>query len=60
MEFINGESRRQIILMPDCIDDYIQDSNSARVIEAYINSLDLVELGCTRQQPNATGRPMYE
>jgi transposase len=60
MEFINGESRRQIILMPDCIDDYIQDSNSARVIEAYINSLDLVELGCTRQQPNATGRPMYD
>jgi hypothetical protein len=53
-------NRGQIILMPDCIDDYISDSNSARVIEAYINSLDLVELGCTRQQPNATGRPMYD
>jgi transposase len=46
--------------MPDCIDDYIQDGNSARVIEAYVNSLDLVELGGTRQQPNAAGRPMYE
>jgi transposase len=46
--------------MPDCIDDYISDSNSARVIEAYINSLDLVELGCTRQDPNAAGRPMYD
>jgi hypothetical protein len=31
MVFINGESRRQIILLPDCIDDYIRDSNSARV-----------------------------
>jgi hypothetical protein len=60
MEFINGESRGQIILMPDCIDDYISDSNSARVIEEYINSLDLVELGGTRQQPNAAGRPMYD
>jgi transposase len=47
-------------MMPDCIDDYIRDSNSARVIEAYINSLDMAALGCTRQQPNTTGRPMYD
>jgi hypothetical protein len=33
MVFINGESRRQIIMMPDCIDGYIRDSNSARAIE---------------------------
>jgi transposase len=60
MEFINGESREQILMLPDCIDDYITDNNSARVIEAYINSLDMAVLGCSRQQPNATGRPMYD
>jgi transposase len=60
MEFISGESREQIIMLPDCIDDYITDSNSVRVIEAYINSFDMATLGCTRQQPNTTGRPMYD
>jgi transposase len=59
-EFINGESREQILMLPDCIDDYITDNNSARVIEAYINSLDIAALGCSRQQPNAIGRPMYD
>jgi transposase len=60
MEFISGESREQIIMLPDCIEDYISDSNSARVIEAYINSLDMAALSCSRQQPNSTGRPMYD
>jgi transposase len=60
MEFINGENREQIIMLPDCIDDYITADNSVRVIEAYINSLDLAALGCSRQQPNTTGRPMYD
>jgi transposase len=60
MEFISGESREQIIMLPDCIDDYITDNNSVRVIEAYINSLDLAALDCSRQRPNSTGRPMYD
>jgi transposase len=60
MEFISGESREQIIMLPDCLDDYITDNNSVRVIEAYINSLDMVVLDCSRQQPNTTGRPMYD
>ncbi|MDR1127938.1 MAG: hypothetical protein LBL20_01380 [Treponema sp.] len=41
MVFISGESHRQIIMMPD----YIKDSNAARVIEAYINRLDMAALG---------------
>jgi hypothetical protein len=49
MEFISGESREQIIMLPDCIDDYIAADNSVRVIEAYINSLDLAVLGCSCQ-----------
>ena len=59
MNFINGEERNQIILMPESIDDYVDDNNSVRVIDAYINSLDLAELGFVRSQPNDTGRPMY-
>jgi transposase len=47
-------------MLPDCIDDYITDNNSARVIEAYINSLDVAGLGCSRPEPNTTGRPMYD
>jgi hypothetical protein len=56
---LRGESREQIIMLPDCIDDYITDNNSVRVIEAYINSLDLTALNCGRIAPQATGRPIY-
>jgi transposase len=60
MEFISGESRGQIILLPDCIDDYVGGNNSVRVIEAYSNSLDLAALGCSRPEPNTSGRTMYD
>jgi transposase len=60
MEFIIGESRGQIILLPDCIEDYVDDDNSVRVIEAYINSLDMAALGRSRPEPNTTGRPMHD
>jgi hypothetical protein len=33
MEFITGESRNQIILLPDSIEDYVEENNPARVIE---------------------------
>jgi transposase len=60
MEFISGESRNQIILLPESVEDYIEDNNPARVIEAYINSLDLAALGFSRPQPHTAGRPMYD
>jgi len=60
MEFISGEGRDQIILMPDCIDDYVDGNNSVRVIDAYINSLNLIELGFVRAELKDTGRPPYD
>jgi transposase len=60
MEFITGESRDQIILLPDSIEAYVADNNSVRVIDAYINRLDLAALGFSRPQPHQTGRPMYD
>jgi len=59
MEFIRGENREQALLLPDCVEDYVEENNAVRVIDAYINSLDLAELGFAKAEPNDTGRPMY-
>jgi len=59
MNFISGADRSQIILLPDSVDGYIDDNNAVRVIEAYINSLDLNALGFAKSAPNDMGRPMY-
>ena len=60
MDFIQGENRNQMILFPDSMDDYVDENNAVRVIDAYINSLDLSRLGFSKPQPNDTGRPMYD
>lgn len=60
MNFISGENRNQMALMPDSIDDYVDDNNPVRVIEAYINSLNLADLSFSKPQPQDTGRPMYD
>jgi len=60
MNFISGEERNQVTLLPDSVEDYVDDNNSVRVIDAYINSLNLTILGFSKPQPNDTGRPMYD
>jgi len=60
MDFISRDNRNQITLMPDSVDDYVDDNNSVRVIEAYIDSLNLAALGFAKAQPHDTGRPMYD
>ena len=60
MEFICGEDREQIILFPDSIDEYVDENGTVRVIDAYIDSLDLYALGFSRPQPKETGRPPYD
>ena len=42
--FIEGEDRRQATLLPDCLEDYVSDENPVRVIEAFIDELDLKAL----------------
>jgi transposase len=59
MDFINGENREQTLLLPDSIEDYIEEGSTVRIIDAYINSLELSELGLAKCEPNETGRPMY-
>jgi transposase len=57
--FIEGEDRRQALLLPDCLEDYVSDDNPVRVIEAFIDELDLRALGFEGVVPEATGRPGY-
>jgi transposase len=60
MAYIQGEDRYQITLFPEAIDDYITSDNPVRVIEAFVNSLDMKELGFLRTEPNVVGRPAYD
>ena len=57
--FVEGEDRRQATLLPDCLDDYVTDDNPVRVIEVFIDELDLGALGFAGVVPEATGRPAY-
>src|SRR6516225_9470509 len=57
--FIEGQDRGQLILLPECLDDYVGEDNSVRVVEAFIDELDLAALGFAGVVPEATGRPSY-
>jgi transposase len=56
--FVEGEDRRQPALLPSCLDDYVDEDNPARVIDAFVDELDLAALGFATT-PAATGRPAY-
>jgi transposase len=56
--FVEGEDRRQPALLPSCLDDYVGQDNPARVIEVFVDELDLGGLGF-EVTPAATGRPAY-
>ena len=51
--------RRQIFLLPECVEDYVGAENPVRVIEAFVDQLDLADLGFGRAIPAETGRPSY-
>ena len=55
--FIEGQDRGQLILLPECLDDYVGEDNPVRVVEAFIDELDLAALGFAGVVPEATGRP---
>ena len=57
--FVEGCDRRQIALLPDCLDDYVTEDNPVRVVDAFIDELDLAVLGFAGVVPEPTGRPAY-
>ena len=56
--FIEGEDRTQATLFPERIDDYVGEDSPVRVVDVFIDDLDVSGLGF-RTEPNATGRPSY-
>ncbi len=55
--FIEGSDRRQRLLLPDCIDDYVDEDSPVRVVDMFIDELNLGELGF--EGAAVTGRPGY-
>ena len=60
MDYIKGQARGQMTLLPDCIDDLVSPENPVRVIDAFVDGLDMEQLGFQRAVPNETGRPSYD
>src|SRR5258708_26157609 len=57
--FIEGEERTQVTLLPPCLEDYVEAENPVRVVEVFVDGLDLGELGFEGVDPAATRRPAY-
>src|SRR5437660_3392594 len=57
--FVEGTDRGQNTLFPECLEDWIHEDNPVRVIDVFVDELDLGELGFGGVDPEATGRPSY-
>ena len=57
--FVEGVDRSQATFLPECLDDFIGDDNAVRVVDVFVDGLDLRELGFGGGDPKATGRPSY-
>jgi transposase len=58
--FLEGMDRGQATLLPECLEDWVDENNPVRAVDVFVEALDLVELGFDRAQPMATGRPGYK
>lgn len=57
--FVEGEVRSQVTLLPECLDDFVDEDNPVRVIDIFVDELDLQGLDFDGTEPAATGRPSY-
>src|SRR5271168_1774752 len=57
--FVEGTDRGQSTLFPECLEDWIGEDNPVRVIDVFVEELDLAGLGFGGVAPEATGRPSY-
>ena len=58
--FIEGQDRHQVTLLPESLDDFIAEDNAVRVVDAFVEELDLQSMGFEGTAPAATGRPSYD
>ena len=57
--YIAGDDRTQSVLFPERLDDWVEEDNAVRVVDVFVDALDLGQLGFERAQPAETGRPAY-
>ena len=57
--FVQGVDRRQATLLPECLDDWVDESNPVRAVDVFVDALALRDLGFDGVHPAATGRPGY-
>ena len=57
--FVEGEERSQGVLLPEHLDDYVAQDNPVRVVDAFVEHLDLRKLGFERVDRSFNGRPAY-
>src|SRR5712671_4014281 len=57
--FVQSEDRIQGVLLPEYLDDYVAEDNPVRVIDVFVDELDLGALRFDKENPEATGRPAY-
>src|ERR1700716_3649965 len=57
--FVQGADRQQTTLLPECLDDWIDEGNSIRAVDVFVDALELRDLGFDGVDPAATGRPAY-
>jgi len=59
MGYVLGEDRTQSVLFPECLDDYVLLENPIRFVDAFVERLELSELGFQKAEPKELGRPAY-
>src|SRR5579863_4637658 len=57
--YVEGQDRFQSTLFPESLENYIAEDNPVRVVDVFVDELDLKELGFEGAEPEATGRPAY-
>jgi transposase len=57
--YVEGQDRTQSVLFPERLDDWIHEDSTVRVIDVFVDELDLRKLGVERADPAATGRPGF-
>jgi transposase len=57
--FVEGVDRRQAAMLPECLEDWVDENNLVRAVDVFVDALKLAELGFDGVQPLATGRPGY-
>jgi transposase len=57
--YVEGQDRSQATLFPESLDEYIAEDNPVRVVDVFVDELDLKDLGFEGAEPEVTGRPSY-